>query len=85
MRIVDLSAPIVASPENVPDLLRTEIRGVRVMGIDAWGWDHSQIERLANLDRLPPSEFTVACFPLRLVGGSAAPARVVAILDSSGR
>ena len=32
--------------------------------------------RLANLDRLPPSGFTVACFP----GGSAAPARVVAIL-----
>ncbi len=85
-------------------------RGVRVMGIDAWGWDrplhlqaeealangrpgifwaahqmdlpYSQIERLANLDRLPPSGFTVACFPLRLVGGSAAPARVVAILDA---
>jgi kynurenine formamidase len=84
-------------------------RGVRVMGIDAWGWDrplqfeagealerkepgifwaahqadlaYSQIERLANLDRLPPTGFTVACFPLRLVGGSAAPARVVAILD----
>jgi kynurenine formamidase len=84
-------------------------RGVRVMGIDAWGWDrplhlqaeealasgnsgifwaahqvdlaYSQIERLANLDRLPPSGFTVACFPLRLIGGSGAPARVVAILD----
>ena len=83
--------------------------GVRVMGIDAWGWDrplhlqaqealargkpgvfwaahqvdlpYSQIERLANLDRLPPSGFMVACFPLRLIGGSAAPARVVAILD----
>jgi kynurenine formamidase len=86
-------------------------RGVRVMGIDAWGWDrplhlqaqetlasgqpgifwaahqadlaYSQIERLANLDQLPPTGFTVACFPLRLVGGSAAPARVVAILESS--
>jgi len=84
-------------------------RGVRVMGIDAWGWDrplhlqaqealatgrpgifwaahqvdlpYSQIERLANLDLLPPTGFTVACFPLRLIGGSAAPARVVAILD----
>jgi kynurenine formamidase len=84
-------------------------RGVRVMGIDAWGWDrplqleaeearasgrpgifwaahqadlaYSQIERLASLDRLPPTGFTVACFPLRLVGASAAPARVVAILD----
>jgi kynurenine formamidase len=84
-------------------------RGVRVMGIDAWGWDrplhmeaaealergepgifwaahqadlaYSQIERLANLGELPPTGFTVACFPLRLVGGSGAPARVVAILD----
>lgn len=83
-------------------------RGVRVMGIDAWGWDrplhlqaeealasgrpgifwaahqvglaYCQIERLTNLGELPPTGFTVACFPLRLVGGSAAPARVVAIL-----
>jgi kynurenine formamidase len=82
-------------------------RGVRVMGIDAWGWDaplhlqaeearargergifwaahqadlrYSQIERLVNLDKLPPTGFKVACFPLRIVGGSAAPARVVAI------
>src|SRR5918999_2458333 len=68
-------------------------RGVRVMGIDAWGWDrplhlqaqealdanrpgifwaahqadlaYAQIERLANLGELPPTGFTVACFPLR--------------------
>jgi kynurenine formamidase len=87
-------------------------RGIRVMGIDAWGWDrplhlqaqdalasgragifwaahqaglaYSQIERLANLSRLPSTGFTVACFPLRLVGASAAPARVVAILDAPG-
>jgi kynurenine formamidase len=83
-------------------------QGVRVMGIDAWGWDrplhlqaadamaagragifwaahqvgleYCQIERLAGLDQLPATGFTVACFPLRLIGGSAAPARVVAIL-----
>jgi kynurenine formamidase len=82
--------------------------GVRVMGIDAWGWDrplhlqaqeaierdepgifwaahqadlpYSQIERLVNLSELPPDGFQVACFPLRLVGASAAPARVVAML-----
>jgi kynurenine formamidase len=42
---------------------------------------YSQIERLAGLDQLPPTGFTVACFPLKLVGGSAAPARVVAILS----
>lgn len=83
-------------------------RGVRVMGIDAWGWDaplnkqaaealeakkpgvfwaahqadldYSQIERLTNLKHLPPHGFKVACFPLKIKGGSAAPARVVAIL-----
>jgi kynurenine formamidase len=84
-------------------------RGVRVVGIDAWGWDaplhlqaaeatqrgetgvfwaahqaglpYCQIERLANLGALPPTGFTVSCFPLKVVGGSAGPARVVAILD----
>ena len=83
-------------------------RGVRVMGIDAWGWDaplhlqaaeardrdapgvfwaahqadlpYCQIERLAGLDSLPSTGFQVACFPLRIVGASAAPARVVAIV-----
>ena len=83
-------------------------QGVRVMGIDAWGWDaplhlqaeqakstgkpgvfwaahqvdleYSQIERLCNLGGLPDEGFLLACFPLRIEGGSAAPARVVAIL-----
>lgn len=84
-------------------------QGVRVMGIDAWGWDaplhlqaqeakerneagifwaahqtdipYCQIERLVNLDALPPDGFTVSCFPLKIVGGSAGPARVVAIIE----
>jgi kynurenine formamidase len=83
-------------------------RGVRVVGIDAWGWDaplhlqaaeakerdeqgifwaahqtdlpYCQIERLAGLGALPSTGFQVACFPLRIVGASAAPARVVAIV-----
>jgi len=83
-------------------------KGVRVMGIDAWGWDaplhmqaqkaltekkkgifweahqadlpYSQIERLVNLDSLQPHGFKVACFPLKIKRGSAAPARVVAIV-----
>jgi len=41
---------------------------------------YCQIERLYGLDQLPPTGFTVSCLPLRLVGASAAPARVVAIL-----
>lgn len=87
-------------------------KGVRVMGIDAWGWDrpfwalkeefartgdkrllwgahyagiereYCHIEKLANLDQLPrPFGFTVACFPVRLKGGSAGWSRVVAILE----
>jgi len=83
-------------------------RGVRVMGIDAWGWDrplwmqaedakraqrpgifwaahqldlsYSQIERLCNLGDLPATGVTVSCFPLRIAGASAAPARVVALV-----
>ncbi|MCW1966758.1 MAG: cyclase family protein [Anaerolineae bacterium] len=85
-------------------------QGVRVMGIDAWGWDrplptqaadaiaqdklgvfwaahqanlpYSQIERLCNLGAIPASGFMVACFPLKIERGSAAPARVVAILNN---
>jgi kynurenine formamidase len=41
---------------------------------------YSQIERLVNLGELPPAGFQVACFPLRIVGASAAPARVVALV-----
>lgn len=82
--------------------------GVRVMGIDAWGWDaplpiqaqqalerdepgifwaahqadlpYCQVERLVNLAALPPRGFQVACFPLKVQGASAGPARVVAIV-----
>ena len=41
---------------------------------------YAQIERLVNLAALPATGFQVACFPLRIERGSAAPARVVAIL-----
>ncbi len=41
---------------------------------------YSQIERLVALDALPPHGFKVACFPLKVAGGSAGPARVVALL-----
>jgi kynurenine formamidase len=83
-------------------------QGIRVMGIDAWGWDqpldrqsrealgkgqsgvfwaahqvdlpYAHIERLVNLVGLPAHGFKVSCFPLTIDGGSAGPARVVAIL-----
>ncbi|MCX5706105.1 MAG: cyclase family protein [Candidatus Omnitrophica bacterium] len=38
------------------------------------------IERLANLEKLPPSGFKVICFPVRIKDTGAAWARVVAIL-----
>jgi kynurenine formamidase len=86
-------------------------QGVKVMGIDQWGWDlplpymvqeakrtnnpalfweghlvgrereYLHMEQLTNLKALPPSGFKVCVFPLKIVGASAAPARVVAMLD----
>ncbi|MCB9233601.1 MAG: cyclase family protein [Bacteroidia bacterium] len=85
-------------------------QGIRVMGIDQWGWDlplpylveqakksqnaelfweahlvgvdqeYCHMEQLTNLDALPVTGFEVAAFPLKIKGGSAAPARVVALL-----
>ncbi|MBN1690047.1 MAG: cyclase family protein [Dehalococcoidia bacterium] len=44
--------------------------------------EYCHIEKLANLDKLPrPTGFKVACFPVRLTGGSAGWARVVAMFD----
>jgi len=40
-----------------------------------------QIEKLNNLEALPPTGFTVACFPVKIRRASAGWARVVAILD----
>lgn len=86
-------------------------QGIRVMGIDQWGWDlpllhqmkqakktknaelfweahrvgidreYCHMEQLTNLDLLPRTGFKIAAFPLKIVGGSAGPARVVAILE----
>lgn len=40
-----------------------------------------QMEQLTNLGALPAHGFKVCVFPLKLVGASAAPARVVALVD----
>jgi len=45
--------------------------------------EYCHVERLTNLDELPPLGFIVCCFPLKVTGGSAGPARVVAILHES--
>ena len=86
-------------------------QGIKVMGIDSWGWDlplpymlkkaketgnselfweahlvgqrkeYCHMEHLVNLDALPCSGFKIAVFPLKIVGASAAPARVVAMIE----
>jgi kynurenine formamidase len=44
--------------------------------------EYCHIEKLANLNSLPgPTGFKVACFPVKLTGGSAGWSRVVAIFD----
>ena len=44
--------------------------------------EYCQIEKLANLDKLPrPFGFKVACFPINIVGGSAGWVRVAAIFE----
>jgi kynurenine formamidase len=89
-------------------------RGVRVMGIDAWGFDrpfasiveevgrtgdastiweahyagieepYCHLEKLANLDMLPPHGFKVACFPVKITGASAGWCRPVGIVSEQG-
>lgn len=44
--------------------------------------EYCHLERLTNLDSLPATGFTLCCFPLKIKGASAGPARVVAILDN---
>lgn len=43
--------------------------------------EYLHMEQLVNLDALPSHGFKVAVFPLKLKGCSAAPARVVAMMD----
>jgi kynurenine formamidase len=39
------------------------------------------MEKLCNLDKLPPYGFTVSCFPIKIKGASAGWTRAVAIID----
>ncbi len=43
--------------------------------------EYCHLERLTNLDKLPPKDFKVCCFPLKVKNASAGPARAVAILE----
>jgi len=48
------------------------------VGVDR---EYCQIERLTNLEQLPPFGFKVCAFPLKVERGSAGPARVVALVE----
>ena len=84
-------------------------KGMKVCGIDAWGWDaplayqkeaiarsgdkrlfweghkagaetvYCHMEKLANLDQLPPTGFEISCFPYKIKAASAGFIRAVAI------
>lgn len=43
---------------------------------------YSHIEKLANLDQLPPTGFRIACFPFKIKAASAGFVRAVAIFES---
>jgi kynurenine formamidase len=43
--------------------------------------EYCHLENLTNLGALPPTGFTVVCFPVKLRGGSAGWARAVALLE----
>lgn len=43
---------------------------------------YCQIEKLANLELLPATGFTVICFPVKVLAGSAGWTRAVAVIDA---
>ena len=67
----------------------TQIAKAKATGDDTLFWEAHRVgqrrpywhmEQLTNLVALPPHGFEVMVFPLKLVGASAAPARVVAVI-----
>ena len=64
-----------AKETNNPDLFWE----AHLVGIDK---EYLHMEQLTNLAALPSDGFRVCAFPLKIKGASAAPARVVAMLDN---
>jgi kynurenine formamidase len=68
---------------------RTQIARSKANNDDTLFWEAHRVgqrrpywhmEQLTNLSALPPTGFEVMVFPLKIVGASAAPARVVAVI-----
>ena len=63
----------------IPDKAQMTLKPAEAKSISK---ELTDIEKLANLDKLPrPFGFRVACFPVKLTGGSAGWTRVAAIFD----
>ncbi len=72
-------APFSATKKRIaeggsPDLIWEGHRAGREIG-------YSHLEKLHNLEALPPDGFQVVCFPVKVHRGSAGWTRAVAILD----
>ena len=64
--------PICARRRSLDHLGRTQIRLEKA---------YCQLEKLANLDKLPATGFMVSCFPFKIRGASAGFTRAVAIFQ----
>ena len=64
----------ISSPPAMPRLIWEGHKAGREIG-------YCHIEKLHNLEALPPTGFSVTCFPVKVRGGSAGWTRAVAILD----
>ena len=67
-RFIDLSAPLQS------DVVVERHKAGRHIG-------YCHLEKLHNLEALPPDGFTVACFPCKIRAASAGWTRAVAIID----
>ena len=79
------------SPQNLSKdrFLQAQIAKSKATGDDTLFWEAHRVgqrrpywhmEQLTNLELLPSHGFEVMVFPLKIVGASAAPARVVAVI-----
>jgi kynurenine formamidase len=72
-------APLAVQAENARASNRSDIfQAAHYLGVEK---EYCHMERLANLDQLPSTGFTVCAFPLKVKGGSAGPTRAVAMID----
>jgi arylformamidase len=75
IKMLGVETPSVADVENLDEL--TRIHRILMAG------NVTIIEGLTNLDQIQKNTFTLLAFPLKIIDGDGAPARVIAIEDDS--